>query len=102
MIKATEVIRDKGFWSHPKLPLESWSETITRTEFEDFEKSNKFKVTFVEMDGDASQEFTDQWFGEGLDDCSPWEPTPPCESAFLLSIHDTEDGPVAWFAKPIL
>jgi hypothetical protein len=100
-IRAIEVIRDKGFWTHPDLPIEEWGERLTREEFEAFEEKNNFKVSFVEMDDDAPLEFVNQWFDEGLDDCSPWKPTPPSEEAFLLSIHDTEDGPVAWFARPL-
>ncbi|GAB6264275.1 hypothetical protein [Photobacterium sp. R1] len=99
-IQATKVTRKKGFWTHPGLLVAQRGETISDGEFEQFEAANKFKVLIVDMEGDANPEFVERWFDEDLDDCSPWEPTAPSQNAFLLSIHDTEDGPVAWFAEP--
>jgi hypothetical protein len=100
MIKKVEVNRDSdGFWTHPDLP--DWGETISRSEFEAWEAENQIKTKFVYMDGDAEQSFVDEWFEDGICDCSPWIPTFPSDSAFLLSIHDTEDAPVAIFAEPL-
>ena len=100
-IKPVKVNRVKGFWSHPDLPTEEWGEVITRTEFDVFQHKNCIKVHIVEMDDDGPERFVDEWYEDGLDDCTPWEPTPPTNNSFLLSIHDTEDGPVAWFAEPL-
>ncbi|EKO3439503.1 hypothetical protein NTE19_003395 [Vibrio fluvialis] len=99
-VQAIEVCREKGFFTHPGIPLDFWGETITKEQMDAFEKENGFKVRCVFMDGDAARSFVDEWYEDGLDDCSPWEPTPPADDAFLLSIHDTEEGPVAWFAVP--
>ena len=42
-----------------------------------------------------------QYWGEGdIDAVKEWQPTPPNgEGWFLVSINDTDDGPVAWWAK---
>lgn len=100
-IQPVSVNRNKGFWSHPDLPLEKWGEVITKVEFDSFQKVNNLKVHIVGMDDDGTESFVDAWYDDGLDDCSPWVPTPPTDNSFLLSIHDTEDGPVAWFAEPV-
>jgi hypothetical protein len=52
------------------------------------------------MDGDAPEEVHDSYFEKGEPSCAGWEPTKPDSKAFLLSIHDTEDGPVSWWAVP--
>ena len=52
------------------------------------------------MEADTEAECYEQWLENESDDCSCWSPTPPSDDAFLLSIHDTEDGPSAWFAVP--
>ncbi|OXX29104.1 hypothetical protein [Vibrio sp. V08_P9A1T1] len=97
-IKPVEVQRVNGFWTHPDLPV--FGEYVTKEDIKEFERNNNLVFFCVEMGEDASQEFVDEWFEDGLDDCSPWEPTPPSARAFLLSIRDTEDGPMAWFAEP--
>lgn len=99
-IKPSEVIRERGFWTHPEFP--DFGETVSfkSGEFKDWMDDNEITVVVVPMECDVDIEKFDAWYSEGVCDCSFWNPSPPSENAFLLSIHDTEDGPYAWWAKP--
>jgi len=97
LIKQIEVKRDEdGAWTHPDFP--------------DFEEGENDKIqqwlkdqgltlhlTFLEYDDPVA---ADRYFEAGEADFSYWEPTKPDGIGwFLLSIHDTEDGPCAWFVR---
>ncbi|QJI28924.1 hypothetical protein HKK55_09415 [Pseudomonas sp. ADAK18] len=48
----------------------------------------------------ADDEISERYFKSGDPDCSYWEPNrPDGEDWFCLSIHDTDDGPVCWWAR---
>lgn len=99
-ISPSEVIRENGFWTHYDLPDFGERVSFEKGNFKDWLDSNGIRVVIVPMDGDADNDLVKSWFEYGLCDCSFWDPTPPAENAFLLSIHDTEDGPCAWWAIP--
>ncbi|WP_347900768.1 hypothetical protein [Pseudomonas purpurea] len=97
LIQSAAVVRDENgmFW-HPDLP--------------DFEEGDegKSKQWIAEQGlivGMVSLEFadadvSDRYFESGDPDCSYWEPErPEGEGWFCLSIHDTDDGPVCWWAR---
>lgn len=93
-----QVIRNKeGFWTHSRLPY--MGEYITDEAICAFERENNIKVKVITMNADADEVIFDKWLNKG-DSCIDWKPTKPSISAFLLSIHDTEDGPVSWWAEP--
>ncbi|HGS5355291.1 TPA: 3'-5' exonuclease [Vibrio cholerae] len=97
-IKKLPVERDEmGFWTHPELP--NFGEFVSITAIEEFEAKNNITVKTVPMESDSSQELIDKWFDDG-ESCLDWEPTAPSKSSFILSIHDTEDGPYVWWAVP--
>lgn len=97
-IEKQPVERDEmGFWTHPNLP--NFGEVVSKETLEAFENENNITVVIYSMEGSADQEIIDQWFEEG-ESCLKWEPTPPSRSSFILSIHDTEDGPYVWWAVP--
>lgn len=99
-IKPATVVRDKnGFWLHPDLP--SWGENVPRDDFRGWCLNNEVRITTVMMQEDNA-EFSELWSEKGLSDCTPWCPTLPTENAFLLSLHDTDDGPVAMYAIPTI
>ncbi|MDW6094014.1 hypothetical protein SBX64_15860 [Vibrio rhizosphaerae] len=98
MLRPVEAIRENGFFSHPELPC--WDEGVDTSVIHQWFDENNLTLHLVMMDGDADQVFVDSWYEDGLDDCSPWTPTPPNEDAILLTIYDTEDGPCAWFGIP--
>lgn len=83
IIQPVEVVRDcDGFWTHPDFPL--WDEGTPASEVHKWCDDNDLSLLIIHMENDD----------EGICNCTPWEPTHP-DNSFLLSIHDTEDGPVA-------
>ncbi|KAA2226780.1 hypothetical protein FJD34_25050 [Pseudomonas brenneri] len=48
----------------------------------------------------ADEAISDRYLNSGDPDCSYWEPErPDGEGWFCLSIGDTDDGPVCWWAR---
>jgi hypothetical protein len=97
LIQPVPVVRDENgmFW-HSELP--PFDEG-------DGEKCKKWlaeqrlvvKMTSIE---DATDEISERYFGSHDSDCSYWDPDKPGgEGWFCLSIHDTDDGPVCWWAR---
>ncbi|WP_345857472.1 hypothetical protein [Shewanella algae] len=98
-IKPTPVVRDDyGYWTHPDLPV--WDEGTTREQIDAWAKENNGTIVVEWMDGDAPEEVADRYFEVGEADCSYWYPHCSKAGNFLLSIHDTEDGPIAMFFVP--
>ncbi|MGI2220770.1 MULTISPECIES: hypothetical protein [unclassified Shewanella] len=92
------VEREEGYWTHPDLP--EWDEGLTRVECEASAAENGGEFVAIWFELDATEHQIERYFDEGDNDISDWHPV--CEKAgsFLLSIHDTEDGPVALFFAP--
>ncbi len=90
------VMRDAdGFYVHPDFP-ENDGNPVRWEWFED----HGYEINIIMMDGDAEQEFIDEWFEDGLTNCSPWNPTKPDgEGWFIFSIYDTEDGPCCLWVR---
>ncbi len=98
-IKPAPVVRDdNGYWTHPDLP--EWDESTTKEQIDAWAKENQGAIVVEWMDGDAPQEVADRYFEVGDADISYWYPHCAKAGNFLLSIHDTEDGPVALFFVP--
>lgn len=96
-IEPATVERDEyGFWTHPDFP--EWDESVTMQTVEAWLTSNDLDFHVTHFEHDANDEMLDRWFEGGECDCTNWEPTAPEVDHFLLSIHDTEDGPIALFA----
>lgn len=104
-----DVVRGEyGFWIHPVLDkylTEILGEREFMTESEHSKMALHFNVHFYrkEMERDCSEELAEKYWGDGdIDAVKDWQPTPPPSGRwFLVSINDTDDGPVAWFAKEI-
>ena len=99
-IKPAPVERDEdGFWTHPEFltgddeysaeQIQKWFDDNGITYFIDY-------FDYTATDEQFKRVFTGDVYG-----CSDWEPKCDREGAFLLSIHDSEDGPVAIYAVPI-
>lgn len=102
MIVAVNVIRTEfGFWTHPQFPEFGERERVPLNEWGRWCADNGIKSRFVRFEDDAPEELQTRWFEGGEANCSEWVPTTPTKEAFLLSIHDAEDGPVAIFAIPL-
>ena len=87
---------ENGMFQHPDMP--------------DFDEGDEEKckawvveqglaVAMVSLEY-ADEEIADRYFEAGDPDCSYWEPErPDGEGWFCLAIHDTDDGPVCWWAR---
>lgn len=97
-IKPVEVVRDKdGFFIHPGLIF--WDENTPSSVIEHWFKDNEIRMGWVMFDDDAAPNLVDEWFDGDLSDCTTWQPSLP-KNAFILTIHDTEDGPCCVYAIP--
>ncbi len=101
LIKHWPVRRDEnGFFQHPDLP--------------DFDEGDGDKckawiaeqgleVVMVALEYHSDEAFSERYFEAGDPDCSYWEPDrPDGEDWFCLAIHDTDDGPVCWWARRVV
>ena len=99
-IKKADVVRDScGFWTHPDLP--DFGESVSFKKFSDQAGKNDGGIIVHSLEDTDTKAYGDM-LESGNGDCSKWMPTCNLEpiGAFLLSIHDTEDGPHAWFFCP--
>lgn len=98
LIEPAQVIRDEnGMFQHPELP--NFDEG-------DGEKCKQWiaeqglQVKMVELEYHSDESVSERYFEAGDQDCSYWEPDrPDGEGWFCLAIHDTDDGPVCWWAR---
>ena len=94
--------RVNGWWSHPDHPseeelsplnMEAWLNVLGLT----------YRIVSLENDDSpGAQEARKAYFENSETDISAWDPQPPKNGNVwqLVSIHDTEDGPVAVFIAP--
>lgn len=107
MIEAVEVVRDEGgSYAHPEwgLLLDSLGgmEHLPRYIKSLFEKSHGCTIEVVTFEGSVDEESPAyQEYDEG-GRFSLWGLEKPAAGAVLLSIHDTEDMPVQWWAVPVV
>lgn len=108
-LEPAEIIRDQyGFWTHPVFSeyldhVIGDAEGMTSEQFEELKRYFNVDFSKVEMEFDAPEEVADRyWEQEELEVVNDWHPSKPEEDGgwFLVSINDTEDGPMAWWAKP--
>ena len=97
-IKAATIKRDEGYWTHPDFP--EWDEGTTRAESEAWAADNGGEFVAIWFESDAPENLIERFFDDGDSDISDWNPVCEKSGSFLLSIHDTEDGPVALFFDP--
>lgn len=97
-INQVQVNRDEqGFWTHPDFP--AWDEDTASDEMNAWLAANGINFKAIWFHDDAPESLLESWFeGNDAAACAQWQPTFNPESGFLLSIHDTEDGPIALFA----
>ena len=93
------VVRDDlGHWTHPAWPQDGDENTIPKAWFAD----NGLEAYIVEFENDAPEALSDAYFELGNPDCTAWQPSlPPGDGWFVFSIHDTEDGPVCIWVRPV-
>lgn len=98
-IQPQEVKRSKyGQWTHKELP--NFGENPQWSQIHDWARKNEIQVHIVWLEQDAPDSIREQYLDKQDPNFRDWNPTPPMREAFLLSVHDTDDGPCAWFAVP--
>jgi hypothetical protein len=101
LIKHWPVRRDEyGAFYHPDMP--------------DFDEGDEAKckawiaeqgleVKMVSLEYHSDEEVSERYFESGDGAFDYWEPDrPEGEEWFCLSIHDTDDGPVCWWARRVV
>jgi len=98
-IQPVPVERDAyGFWAHPNFP--EWDECTLPETIKGWFEGQGIERTVVLFEDDAPEDLTDAWEATGEADCAKWEPTAPKgDGWFVLSIHDTESGPVCIWVR---
>lgn len=101
LIQPATIERDEhGYWTHPDYP--EHDEDSPASLFEEWFTSQGLESACVLFEDDAPEELQDAWLESGEADVEKWQPTTPKgDGWFLLSLHDTENGPVAIFARPM-
>lgn len=96
--------RDKdGMCCHPDLLTDRWNmddneEAYDRTKFAEA----GFEVDFIEFEYDAPEELQEAWCENGDANCSAWQPSRPAGEGWMLAgIWDHEDGPLAFYVRPL-
>ncbi|WP_260436646.1 hypothetical protein [Pseudomonas aeruginosa] len=98
MIQAHLVERDQfGFWTHPNYP--DLADNCSSSEAQETLRRLGLELQTVFMESDAPRLYdsarSDQRYSE-------WIPTRPEGSGwFVLSIHDTDNGPVCQYVRPL-
>lgn len=99
LIEPKEVVRNNsGNWTHPAVP--DWGEGESVETIKAWFDAHQIEWRSVALEDDLSAEEYDRWAAKGDYDAEGWEPTKPDGTGwFVLSIHDTDDGPVCWWAR---
>lgn len=100
-IQPAQIQRDEnGYWSHPDFP--AWDEGVEQETIDQWFSDNEITYFVDEFEGSvtATEEMHKAYYDDGAMGAPDWQPRCDADGAFLLSIHDTEQGPVAVFAAP--
>ncbi len=99
--KTEPVQRDEyGDYQHSQLPDFDGAECVSKAAIEQWQAEMDFELVINHMDCEITEDHPAwiNYFEDGDAGFGEWVPEAPSENAVLLSIHDTEDGPVAWWA----
>ncbi|EOI7353146.1 hypothetical protein OZ676_003646 [Yersinia enterocolitica] len=103
-ITAVPVERDNcGFWTHPDyFEPANGNEFGVEGEFDAWKALNRVAGKLEWMECEDNAEELQAAYDAGNCDLSMWQPNPPAgDGWFLASIHDSEDGPVCYWLRPI-
>jgi hypothetical protein len=101
MLNLVEIKRDNyGQWTHPTFQeFIGDREGLTLNEFNSFMNEHNLESCILHLETD-NLVLADKYFAHGELDISDWNPNKPSgEGWFILSIHDTDDGPVCIFVR---
>lgn len=89
----------EGWWSHPHY-LSEFDDEVSQEQFDDWCRRHQVETKITHMESDVDFEVFDAYMTDGQVDCSAWEIRHPDDAGwFILSIHDTEDGPVCVWGR---
>jgi len=108
MLEPEKVIRDEhGEWMHSELRKlfgsgETEREMVPQAECDAWLSEHNIEMYFTSMEDDLDDDHP-AWirhFEDGEPGCVGWSPSPPGPEWQLMSIHDTDDGPVVgWYRE---
>lgn len=97
-LRPAEVVRNAhGYWTHPDLPDFQGDPD----NFREWKAAQQLEQRSVWLEAEAvDHPVCVSYFHKGDPDVTDWEPpVPDGDGWFLIGLWDTEDGPVAWFAR---
>ncbi|WP_145516114.1 hypothetical protein [Yersinia aleksiciae] len=103
-ITAAPVERDgHGFWTHPDFfEPANGNEFGVEGEFDAWKALNRVVGKLEWMECEENAEELQAAYDTGDYNLNIWQPKPPAgDGWFMGSIHDTEDGPVCYWLRPI-
>ncbi|HDV7153735.1 TPA: hypothetical protein RJ115_004418 [Yersinia enterocolitica] len=103
-ITAAPVERDsRGFWTHPDFFVPAnGNEFGVEGEFDAWKAFNRVTGAIGWMECEENAEELQSAYDAGDCDLSMWQPTQPNgDGWFMASIHETEEGPVCYWLRPI-
>lgn len=90
---------DMGCWHHPDLPLHEEGDTPEETVAQ-WSQRVGIEIHRVDAEDDMDEEAFEEVRDGG--DCLSWVPSQPSgDGWYLIAIKITEDGPMAWWARPV-
>jgi len=98
LIQPAPVVRDEyGMFEHPDMPdFDEGDSEKCKT----WIAQQGLQLVMVHLETDAPDEIADRYFASDEPHCGYWEPgKPEGDGWFCLAIHDTDDGPVCWWAR---
>ena len=99
LIQPMEVTRDvMGFWSHPGIP--DFDED--HLAYKEWQHAQGLEICHqnLESEDDEHPAYKSYYEGDGGGSIAEWNPDmPEGDGWFVLSIHDTEDGPYYVWAR---
>lgn len=103
MIEAVEVVRDElGMFFHPEwCEFLGDREALSALELSEWEAENGCSIVFINFD-ETVDEGSEAWneYHVGGNGFTKWDLMPPRDSAVLLAVADTEEGPMQLWAVP--
>lgn len=103
-LEPVEVARDAlGWWSHPGYLAEYGDDEISGEECASWFARHRLESAQTLMSDEVKPEVAEAYFNDGQCNCSAWAIKPPPGAGwFLLSIYDSEDGPVCDWGRPLV
>jgi len=103
LIKRSPVRRDEnGFFQHADMP-DFGEDAGDADKCKAWIAEQGLQVKMVSLEYHSDEAVSERYFEAGDPDCSYWEPDrPDGEDWFCLAIHDTDDGPVCWWARRVV